>query len=248
MDDTEYVASLLAILTNPDPPGVDPADPYRQSTDGIDRYDGFGTEVRVESITRVEGRYGEELEIAYALAVPPAETRVPARATVRVPFDAEWRRLSEYDDPAAYAPTVAQHVGHAAYEHVVLHRHRGGRAAVPPDREESWRQLVAQLAQEGGHVTEIAVGRAEVRLRGRVVTVAIEPGESFAVAEDEFGESPLVASMDDDEHFLVAWAGGLHGSTRAELPPVRGRARWRRARERRVRGGAWRAHRPPAPG
>ena len=47
MSEEEYVATLLAILTNPAPSGIDPADPYRRADDGIDRYDGFGRDVRV---------------------------------------------------------------------------------------------------------------------------------------------------------------------------------------------------------
>ena len=127
MDDDEYVARLLAILTNPEPPDIDPSDPYRQSSDGIDRDDGFGSELRVESLARIDGPYGEELEVRYVLEVPAGETRVPARAETRVPFDAEWRRSSGYDNPAAYAPVVARRASNAGREHVVRHRDRGGR-------------------------------------------------------------------------------------------------------------------------
>ena len=46
MSDEEYVATLLAILTNPAPTGIDPADPYGSADDGIDRYGGFGRDVQ----------------------------------------------------------------------------------------------------------------------------------------------------------------------------------------------------------
>ena len=106
--------------------------------------------------------------------------------------------------------------------------------------------LVAALEDEGAQVTETGPGRAEARLGDRVVTVVIEPDESFDVPEDEFDESPYVGSMDEDESFLVAFEGIVRGSTRAELPPLRGRARERRARKlRRLHPDAqWYAHTP----
>jgi hypothetical protein len=246
MDDDRYVAGLFAILTDPNPPGVDPDDPYRQSSDGVDRYDGFGTEVRVESITRVPGRYGEELEVGFVLDVPPDETRVPARGSLRVLFDGEWRRLNGYEDPATYAPLVAQRVWWAAHEHVVRYRDRGGRPRVSPDSEESWQRLLVALAEEGSLVVT-GPGRATVTVHDpgeRVVTVVIAPGEAFDVPFDD----PVAHGLDDDEHYLVAFDGALRGSTREELPPVRGRARERRMREAGRSGGQWYAHRPGTDG
>ena len=146
------------------------------------------------------GRYGDELEVGFLIDLPPDETRVPARGTTRMPFDAEWRRLSEYDEPAAYAPVVAARVRWAASDHVRVHRD-GRRPPVLPDRAEAWRVgcRAAALEDEGAQVTETGPGRAEARLGDRVVTVVIEPDESFDVPEDEFDESPYVGSMDEDE-------------------------------------------------
>ncbi len=58
MDDTAYVSELFGILTNPAPTGIDPDDPYGQADDGIDRYDGFGRDVRVTSARVVPGEHG----------------------------------------------------------------------------------------------------------------------------------------------------------------------------------------------
>ena len=55
MEDAAFAAGLLAILTNPHPAGIDPDDPYGQSEDGIDRYDGFGRDVWVESLEVADG-------------------------------------------------------------------------------------------------------------------------------------------------------------------------------------------------
>jgi hypothetical protein len=44
-----------------------------------------------------------------------------------VPFDAEWRRLSEFGEPAAYAPQVAAKVMWATRDHAVNHQHGGRR-------------------------------------------------------------------------------------------------------------------------
>ena len=49
MHDEAYVQELLAILTNPAPTGIDPADPDDQADDRTDRYDGFGRDLRVTS-------------------------------------------------------------------------------------------------------------------------------------------------------------------------------------------------------
>lgn len=45
--------------------------------------------------------------------------------------------------------------------------------------------------------------------------------------------SETIAYPDPDERFVVLYEGSLHRSTRAELPPVRGRARERALAERR---------------
>jgi hypothetical protein len=49
MEDDAYARELWAILTNPTPTGIEPDDPYGQADDGIDRYNGFGRDVWVES-------------------------------------------------------------------------------------------------------------------------------------------------------------------------------------------------------
>ena len=79
MSEEEYVATLLAILTNPAPSGIDPADPYRRADDGIDRYDGFGRDVRVIDLGVVDGRYGDDLEVSFVLSLPAPRGGPPAR-------------------------------------------------------------------------------------------------------------------------------------------------------------------------
>lgn len=194
IDDEEYVAALLAILTNPAPAGIDPADPYGQADDGIDRFDGFGRDVTVTGLGLVDGPYGDELEVSFLLDLPDGDPEwdgVPPRGSTRVPFDAEWRRLSELTDPAAYAPQVASRVTAAARQHAVRHQH-GGRAARAqdewrkrararlPDRETQRRLLLETLAHEG-EVTQVAPDRFEVRLRD---VPAVERPDPSAPARD----------------------------------------------------------------
>ena len=64
MSDEEYIAALLATLTNPAPTGIDPADPYGQADDGIDRFGGFGRDVKVSGLHLVGGPYGDEVEVS----------------------------------------------------------------------------------------------------------------------------------------------------------------------------------------
>ena len=88
IDDEEYVAALLAIMTNPAPAGIDPADPYGQADDGIDRFDGFGRDVTVTGLGLVDGPYGDELEVSFLLALPVGDPEwggVPPRGSTRVP-------------------------------------------------------------------------------------------------------------------------------------------------------------------
>jgi hypothetical protein len=54
-DDRAFVARLLAILTNREPTGIAPDDPYGRADDGIDRWNGFGREIWVESLQVVDG-------------------------------------------------------------------------------------------------------------------------------------------------------------------------------------------------
>ena len=101
IDDATYVRELLAILTNPQPSGISPTDPYGMSDDGIDRYDGFGREVWVESLRVTDDGPWKELEVTFGLDVPgdPAFREVPSSGTVRFPFGADWRELSRYAEP-----------------------------------------------------------------------------------------------------------------------------------------------------
>lgn len=271
MSDEEYVATLLAILTNPAPTGIDPADPYGRADDGIDRYDGFGRDVRVSGLQVVAGPYGDELEVSFVLSLPagdPDWVGVPERGSTRVPFDAEWRRLSEFVDPAAYAPQVASRVERAARDHATRHQHGGRRDRVRtewrararaglPNRE-TQRQLLLQTLAGEGEATQVSPDRFELHLRHdatdgparaggaaaldavpEVITFVLTPEEWEEVLVDEYHDdlrqylAEMLAGPDPDERFVVFYEGSLHLSTRAKLPPVRGRAReraWARRR------------------
>jgi hypothetical protein len=178
MDDEQYVGALLDVLTNPTPTGIDPADPYARADNGIDRSDGFGRDVRVTGAQVVGGPHGDELEVTFILTLPagdPDWPGVPADGAARVPFDAQWRHLSQFTDPAAYAPEVASRVMWAARNHAVEHQHGGRRAkaraawrtrtrAGLPDRDTRRELLLVALATEG-EVTQVAPDRVELRLR-----------------------------------------------------------------------------------
>lgn len=246
MDNDAYVQSLLAILTNPHPTGIDPDDPYRQADDGIDRHDGFGREVWIESIRTSHGEHGPELEIEFGLKVPLwARRRVPRRGSVRLPFEQNWRHLSGFDDPADYATEVARQVQVAAYSHV--DRHRQGRdwsaardrvRAGLPDRGAQWRMLLDGL-NEGGTAVEASPGRIDVQLGDGedgdagsrdVITVVVTPDQWEDVLVDHVHGDvnlyllELLGPRDNDERFVVFYQGDLVRSSREELPPVRGRA------------------------
>jgi hypothetical protein len=250
-EDDAFVAGLLAILTNPEPTDIATDDPYRQAEDGIDRYNGFGTDVWVESLRVVEGEYGAELEVTIGLAVPSGErSQIPSRAVSRVLFERRWRELSGYGSPAEYAPYVARQVESAASSHIRDHRARApaspGRGPTRrpvPARDVQWRLLLDGLAAEAGPAVEVAPGRIEVRIADRddradadseVVTVIVTPDqwEDVLAAHGSRNVGMYVAERlgprDSDEHFVVYYGGDLVRSIREELPPVRGTARARR--------------------
>lgn len=242
MQEEAYAETLFAILTNPHPAGIDPDDPYGRSDDGIDRHDGFGRDYWVESLEIVDGEHGTELLVGFGLGVPTGADGqgVPPHGSLRLPFDAEWRDLSGYEDAAAYAPVVAHRVGIAAGVHAERHRRRpadtgeGERALELPSREEQWEILLGALGGEGT-VREVAPGRIELRdSAGGVVTVLVSPDQWERVLVDHaWGDvdlyvAELLGPCQEDERYVVFYDGDLHRSTREKLPPVRGRALERR--------------------
>jgi hypothetical protein len=225
--DDAYVARLRALLTNPPPPG-------------IDRYDGFGREVRVEGLHPVDDGPWPELEVSFRLALPdePRYRDVPRTGTLRLPFGREWRELSRYADPAAYAPTIADATRDAARELVdtaLRPRRRIDRDAVRaalPAREELWRDFLDVLAVHG-EVREVAPGRLEVTPRdagdlGRFwFLITPERLEEYVV--DNGGHPDFMLDLDDtlgprhdDEPYVLVDGHHLVTSMRDELPAVRG--------------------------
>ena len=100
---------------------------------------------------------------------------MPNLGVARVPFDEQWRQLSGFTNPAAYAPEVASKVESAARDHAAQHQHGGrlartrdewrarARAALP-DRE-TQRQLLLEVLAGEGEVTQVAPDRFELRFR-----------------------------------------------------------------------------------
>jgi hypothetical protein len=239
VDDEAYARELLAILTNREPTGIDPADPYGQADDGIDRYDGFGRDVWVESVNVVPGEHGAEVEVGYTFE--GAGTH--AHGTTRLAVDAEWRHLSGYDDPAAYAPQVAGAVESAARSDFERARENGDEARLVtslPDRPTQWRLLLDALADEG-EVRTVGPGRLEVAITTdaesspQLVTVVVTADEWEEVLLDDGALhdlslyfADLIGPIDEDETYIVFYKGGLHRSTREKRPPVSGTAMARR--------------------
>lgn len=255
MDDTAYVSELFGILTNPAPTGVDPDDPYGQADDGIDRYDGFGRDVRVTSARVVPGEHGHQVEIGFVLEVPddPQWQGLAREGTVTVPLDAEWRRLSGYDDPAVYAPVLARRVERGA--RLLVERHRSGveprSIEELPDAAARWQVLLDGLAGEGA-VREVEPGRLALALdwgkeEHRTVTVLVSPQEWDRVLLRHYVElapqdyfTDLIGPLDPDRQpFIVFWEDDLVASSRADLPPVDPPVETRF-----VPGGAWFADGP----
>ena len=257
MDDEAYVQGLLAILTNPEPSGIDPADPYGQADDRIDRYDGFGRELRVTSAAVVPSEHGAMVELGFVLDLPDdlVAAGVPREGTLRLPVAAEWRSASNYDDPADYAPEVARQLMRSIHRHVGAHRPRTPTAPTLPGRGEQW-QLLLELLGRHGEVTEVSHGRLQVVRDGNVRTQLITPDqwEQELLASgvnlyeghvlDLFWDTQIHLSdpPPPDEAYLVHWDGKVQRSVREALPPVRP---YRRIDP--IPGARWVAARPRAP-
>ena len=252
MDDQDYVAELVAILTNKDPQGIDPDDPYGQADDGIDRYDGYGRDFWVESLRVCEGPNGAELEVTFGLAVPtdPEFATWPSQGTFSVPFDSAWRQLSGYGEPAAYAPRVASRTQRAVGN--LADRYRAGRDWFAdrqrvldqlPARPDQWRMLLEELAAEG-RISEPSPGRITVDIPsgdapgrgGGQVTVLVTPDQWKEILINRGGGYgdfwETFGSRLRDEVYLVFDDGDLVMSVREELPPVRGSADFREVAQR----------------
>jgi hypothetical protein len=240
MDDGEYVRELLAILTRPLDPD-EAVDHYGTGRDRIDRHDGFGRDVRVTSARVVSGEHAPMLELGFVLDLPddPQLADVPDTGTLLLPIDAEWRRLSGYDDPADYAAHVALRVVMQVHRHVRMHQPSAPPRADVPRRAQQWQVLLDGLGG-GGRVRQVAPGRLETSLdwdqdEPQVVTVLVTPEQWERVVvhhgvdlapDDYFAD--LLGPLQEDERFIVFWDDDLARSTRAGLPPVRGTAVQRR--------------------
>jgi hypothetical protein len=232
MDDAEHARRLQEILTRPLDPD-EPVDAYGTGSDGIDRYDGFGTEVQVTSVAVVPGEHGPQVEVGFLLDVPDLPD-VPGAGSVLLPFAAEWREAQGYASPALHAPHLARDVMRGARDHIGAHMRAPQRPHPLPDADEQHALLLEVLGLEG-LVEERAPGRLTVRHpRGaRELTALVTPEQWEQVLQRHGAErnrliehfSELLASGHRDDVFLVFWDGDLVRSVREELPPVGGTLR-----------------------
>ena len=177
-------------------------------------------------------RHGAEVVIGFSVpGLPDGVCRQPA------PRDS---------DLSTYASEVAEELQAWATEHVRKHR-----PLPPPDRERVRRELPSReelwgaLREEFSGVRDepggfVGTNRFGVELRVMltpeawqeyVVDSEIACRNDYGVDADGPGDGPMVAlgdldetmaTMRDDELFLVLHRQDLQGSTRAQLPPVRG--------------------------
>jgi hypothetical protein len=210
--------------------------------------DGLPVVVRSVRIARSDGN--DKLLVDYSVhPLPDAVAQQP------LPWDS---------DLVAYAAQVAEELQAWATEHV-----RKFRPLPPPDldrirqelppREELWRLLRDEFRDvrdvPGGFVGyqdddhEIAVMLTPDQWREYVVRCEIGCRRDCGVDAASAGDGPMVAvgyleetvaTMDEDEHFLVLDGNEFRGSTRAELPVVQGTALQRRSDELRRGGGGGR--------
>lgn len=233
VDDEDYARELFEILTRPLDPD-EPVDSYGTGSDGIDRFGGFGTEVRVTSVDVVPGPHGDQIEVGFVLAVDPDRPpAAPAHGSLRLPFAAEWRAAHGFAYPALHAPWVASAVMGNLHRHVSTHAPGSEARWDVPDRATQWTLLLERLGHEG-EATGVAPGRIVVRRRGIADLTVVLTAEEWERVLRRHGSptvgivdfyDELLASGGADEVFLVFWEGDLVRSVREELPPVSGAIR-----------------------
>ena len=229
MDDEDYARELFEILTRTPDPDVPP---WQLGDDGIDRHDGFGTDVRVTSLDVVPGVHGDQIEVGFALD-PGYLGPAPTEGSLHLPFAAEWREAQGFAYPALHAPWVAWAVTTNVHRHISSHEPSREPDRDVPDRTTQWTLLLERLGREG-EATEVAPDRIVVRRRGiddLTVVLAAEEWERVLRRHgvptsglfDFYDE--LLASGHRDEHFIVFGDGDLVRWVRVELPPVSGAIR-----------------------
>lgn len=230
MDDEDYARELFAILTRPPDPGLEPG---RLGDDFIDRHDGFGTGLRVTSVDVVPGEHGAQLEVGFVLDLAALGLDhlddVPARGSLRLPLDEEWRRASGLSEPEDYAPRVASTLMRNIHRHVDAHvPARRDPVRLPArDIQRAWllqvlgRQGVVEEVEPDRYVVHAGDGREDLVARitaDEWEQVLQRHGAPREASFDHYEE--LVASRGRGENVLVCWEGELVTSIREELPPV----------------------------
>jgi hypothetical protein len=177
-------------------------------------------------------RHGAEVVIGFSVpGLPDGVCRQPAPGNT---------------DLSTYASEVAEELQAWAIEHVRKHRplpppDRDRVRRELPSREELWRTLREGFSRvrevPGGFVgtnrfgVELRVMLTPEAWQEYVVGCEIACRNDYGVDADGPGDGPMVAlgdldeamaTMREDELFLVLHRHDLRGSTRAELPPVRG--------------------------
>jgi len=153
----------------------------------------------------------------------------PAKGSLLLPLDAEWRKVSGYTEPEDYAPHVAARLVRCIHEHVRAHEPSRDDDRDLPSRAEQHAMLLEILGREG-QVEEQAPNRYVVRRQEREdLTVLVTPDQWERVIHrhglqrawliEHFDE--LFASTPPEERFLVFWDGDVTTSTREKLPPAK---------------------------
>lgn len=156
----DFVVGLQTIFDANDP------------SDGIDRHDGFGKQVRVTGLKIVGGDERGELQVSFEFNLPGywKFKRVPRAGTTRVSFGTQWLAASGITTPAEYVSDIARAVemavGSLVQETVAGKRHRKidpaqvDREVAPVD--ELWKHLVADLGADNVSAHESGPGVIEV--------------------------------------------------------------------------------------
>lgn len=155
MSDQAFVADLQTILDDWEREGLD------------------GSQVWVTGLRPVADGDYPELEIDFDVRVSPDHMfqGAPRSGTTRVLFGAEWLRASGYDDPASFAPVVAESAITAAA--ALIERRRAGDdelvdepveviKSLLPGSNDLWRRLEEALGREAAGLTRTSAATVEV--------------------------------------------------------------------------------------
>jgi hypothetical protein len=217
IDDDAYLAQLQRILDAND------------AADGIDRFDGYGSDWRVAGLRVVANEEDGFDDVEVDVEVGGAGADGPLQVRSQVLFDRQWRSDAGYDDPAVFARYLVRELDGRIYGLCRDHDSDVVRTVDPPiddtTRDEWWAALLGDLSGEDVVAREVGPGTIEIEQLDEPTTWVHVTRDQWARYVAEHGWDQATQDLEATrsalwEEHTVLFRGRLCCSIRAELPPI----------------------------